>query len=135
MPQIQQAGGSSSSSSSSSQSGANASQQRQRQQQQQRDPEKVEIKGAKNSQMPDGGSENNVGDEDDEEEQKYRLKPEDLQKLERSARVKGLLMNPNIRALMNQVRKDASPAEAVRVLRQRSAEFEELVQAFIQATE
>ncbi|KAI8324699.1 hypothetical protein GQ54DRAFT_55764 [Martensiomyces pterosporus] len=70
----------------------------------------------------------------DDEEEQYRLRPEDLQKLDKSVRVKELLMNPNMRMLMEAVRSDANPTEAIRVLRQRS-DFEELVQALLRATE
>ncbi|KAJ1947753.1 hypothetical protein GGF37_000129 [Kickxella alabastrina] len=71
--------------------------------------------------------------DDDEEEAKHRLTAEDLNKLDTSTRVKELLMNPETRALLEAVRKDPSPLEAIRALRQRS-DFEELVQALISAT-
>ncbi|KAJ2374468.1 hypothetical protein IW150_003086 [Coemansia sp. RSA 2607] len=73
-------------------------------------------------------------DEDDEEEAKYRLKPEDLQKLDSSEEVRELLLNPELRSLMEAVCKDPNPVEAIRILRQRS-DFETLVQAFISATD
>ncbi|KAJ2812500.1 hypothetical protein H4S07_001357 [Coemansia furcata] len=71
---------------------------------------------------------------DDEEEAKHRLTPSDLQKLDESAQVKRLLMNPNTRALLEAVRKDPNPVEAIRALRQRP-DFEELAQALIGATD
>ncbi|KAJ2860765.1 Zinc finger HIT domain-containing protein 3 [Coemansia aciculifera] len=71
---------------------------------------------------------------DDEEEEKHRLTPSDLQKLDESAQVKQLLMNPNTRALLEVVRKDPNPVEAIRALRQRP-DFEELAQALIGATD
>ncbi|KAJ2413819.1 Zinc finger HIT domain-containing protein 3 [Coemansia sp. IMI 209128] len=75
-----------------------------------------------------------IGADYDEEEEKHRLAPSDLQKLDESARVKGLLMNPNMRALLEAVRTDPSPVEAIRALRQRP-DFEELAQALIGATD
>ncbi|KAJ2494347.1 Zinc finger HIT domain-containing protein 3 [Coemansia sp. RSA 2052] len=71
---------------------------------------------------------------DDDEEEKHRLSPGDLQRLDDSTRVKGLLMNPNMRALLEAVRKDPNPVETIRALRQRP-DFEELAQALISATE
>ncbi|KAJ2063253.1 Zinc finger HIT domain-containing protein 3 [Coemansia sp. S146] len=71
---------------------------------------------------------------DGEEEEKHRLTPSDLQKLDESTQVKQLLMNPNTRALLDAVRKDPNPVEAIRALRQRP-DFEELAQALIGATD
>ncbi|KAJ2493800.1 hypothetical protein IWW37_000186 [Coemansia sp. RSA 2050] len=73
-----------------------------------------------------------IGGDDDEE--KHRLTPSDLQKLDESAQVKGLLMNPNMRALLEAVRKDPNPVETIRALRQRP-DFEELARALIGATD
>ncbi|KAJ1667005.1 Zinc finger HIT domain-containing protein 3 [Coemansia sp. RSA 1813] len=70
---------------------------------------------------------------DDDEEAQHRLTAQDLAKLNSSEDVKRLLMYPNIRALVDAVRKDRNPVEAIRMLRQRS-DFEELVQALINAT-
>ncbi|KAJ1984888.1 Zinc finger HIT domain-containing protein 3 [Coemansia umbellata] len=71
--------------------------------------------------------------DDDEEEAKHRLTFEDLQELNNSEQLKRLLMNPNIRAMLEAVHKTQDPMDAIRVLRQRS-DFEELVQALIQAS-
>ncbi|KAJ2783324.1 Zinc finger HIT domain-containing protein 3 [Coemansia javaensis] len=73
------------------------------------------------------------GDGDgDDEEQKHRLRPEDLQRLDRSARVQVLLADPGARALIEAVRRDPSPLQAIRVLRQRP-DFEALAQALLAA--
>ncbi|KAJ2665347.1 Zinc finger HIT domain-containing protein 3 [Coemansia sp. RSA 1200] len=78
---------------------------------------------------------NDLGpDIDEEEEAKHRLTAQDLAKLNSAHNVKRLLMDPSIRAMVNDVCKDQNPAEAIRVLRQRS-DFEELVQALINATD
>ncbi|KAJ2001768.1 Zinc finger HIT domain-containing protein 3 [Coemansia thaxteri] len=69
----------------------------------------------------------------DDEEEKHRLTPADLGRLDDSAPVKELLMNPSIRALLEAVRKDPNPVEAIRALRQRPG-FEALAQALIGAT-
>ncbi|KAJ2747975.1 Zinc finger HIT domain-containing protein 3 [Coemansia sp. BCRC 34301] len=74
------------------------------------------------------------GDDDVDEEERHRLTPDDLKKLDDSAQVKGLLMNPNTRALLEAVCKAPNPVEAIRALRQRP-DFEELAQALISATE
>ncbi|KAJ2078694.1 hypothetical protein H4R24_004301 [Coemansia sp. RSA 988] len=73
------------------------------------------------------------GDEDDEEEKQHRLTPQDLQKLDSSVPVKELLADPRARALLEAVRKDANPTQAIRVHRQRP-DFEQLVQAMLDAT-
>ncbi|KAJ2634613.1 Zinc finger HIT domain-containing protein 3 [Coemansia sp. RSA 1286] len=73
----------------------------------------------------------NIDDED--EEAKHQLGPEDLDKLQHSERVKELLANPAIRSLLDAVRKDPNPVEAIRILRQRP-DFELLAQALIDAT-
>ncbi|KAJ2892116.1 hypothetical protein IWW38_003342 [Coemansia aciculifera] len=80
------------------------------------------------------GEKEHFGSRDDDEEEKHRLTPDDLKKLDSSAQVKELLTNPNMRALLEAVRKDPNPVEAIRALRQRS-DFEALAQALIGATE
>ncbi|KAJ1804648.1 hypothetical protein LPJ75_005531 [Coemansia sp. RSA 2598] len=71
--------------------------------------------------------------DDEDEEAKHRLGAEDLEKLQRCDRVKELLANPEIRSLMDAVRNDQNPIEAIRILRQRP-DFEQLAQALICAT-
>ncbi|KAJ1646800.1 hypothetical protein LPJ64_001740 [Coemansia asiatica] len=71
--------------------------------------------------------------DDEDEKAKHRLGPEDLKKLHQADRVKELLANPEIRLLLDAVRKDPNPVEAIRILRQRP-DFEQLAQALICAT-
>ncbi|KAJ2122619.1 hypothetical protein IW147_003281 [Coemansia sp. RSA 720] len=73
-------------------------------------------------------------DKDDEEEEKHRLGVDELRRVGESLRVRELLESPQMRELIEQVHKDADPVQAIRVLRQR-AEFEQLVQAMLEATE
>ncbi|KAJ1835093.1 hypothetical protein LPJ63_001398 [Coemansia sp. RSA 2711] len=70
----------------------------------------------------------------DDDEEKHRLSPEDLHKLDGAARVKEMLANPQLRALIESVRADPDPVQAIRVLRQRP-DFEELAQAMLEATD
>ncbi|KAJ2558756.1 Zinc finger HIT domain-containing protein 3 [Coemansia sp. RSA 1933] len=72
-------------------------------------------------------------DVSEDDEAKHRLTVQDLEKLDSSEYVKRLLMNPNTRAMLDAVRKDQNPVEAIRMLRQR-ADFEDLVQALMHAT-
>ncbi|KAJ2805181.1 Zinc finger HIT domain-containing protein 3 [Coemansia helicoidea] len=67
---------------------------------------------------------------DEEEDAKHRLRPEDLQRLDGSARVKELLADPCNRALIEAVRRDPHPLQAIRALRQQAG-FEELARALL----
>ncbi|KAJ2796186.1 hypothetical protein H4R20_005613 [Coemansia guatemalensis] len=80
-----------------------------------------------------GRDANSNDDEDDDEEKQHRLTPEDLQKLDSSIAVKELLADPRTRALLEAVRRDANPTQAIRMHRQRP-DFEQLVQAMLDAT-
>ncbi|KAJ1731783.1 hypothetical protein LPJ61_002363 [Coemansia biformis] len=72
------------------------------------------------------------GEDDDDDEKKHRLRPEDLQRLDSSPRVRELLADPDLRALIEAVRRDPNPVQAIRTLRQQAG-FEELVRALLGA--
>ncbi|KAJ2715865.1 Zinc finger HIT domain-containing protein 3 [Coemansia spiralis] len=80
-----------------------------------------------------GDSNANGDDANDDDEAKHRLRPEDLQKLDGSARVKELLADPRNRMLIEAVRRDPHPVQAIRALRQQAG-FEELAHAILSAT-